>query len=183
MPKKNENPPAYTTIYWLIQDGKIDPNDLFNFSQLYWPTFVKKDGYVFLKDQYSEEEYKSLTKENENPEYWLNLLTIDEFFSELSDGEDKSVALSKTLAEIWEVKLKKDFPNMTFTVECVWNEEYGDCGLTFYQTDESSTPQENKCFNEIVSPNIKENKIVQSSNGPRPGLSKIRKPRHDEIPQ
>ena len=30
---------------------------------------------------------------------------------------------------------------------------------------------------------IKENKIVQSSVGPRPGLSKIRKPRHDEIPQ
>ncbi|MDP1607690.1 MAG: hypothetical protein Q8L98_00040 [Chlamydiales bacterium] len=71
---------------------------------------------------------------------------------------------------------------MTFTVECLWNEEYGDCGLTFYQTDENSTSQENRCFNEIASPNIKENKIVQSSNGPRPGLSKIRKPRPDEIP-
>jgi hypothetical protein len=183
MPEKNEIHSSCTFIYWLIQDGKIDPTDLFNFSQLFWPSFVKKDGYVFLREQYSEEEYNNLRKENENPEYWINLLTIDEFFSKLPDGEDKSVILSKILAEIWEVKLKKNFPDMAFTIECLWNEEYGDCGLTFYQTNESIALQKTKRFNEIASPNIKENKIVQSSNGPRLGLSKIRKPRHDEIPE
>ncbi len=182
MQKKIEKPPAYTFIYWLIQDRKIDPNDLFNFSELYWPTFVKKDGYVFLKEQFSEEEYNNLTKENENPEYWINLLTIDEFFSELSDGNEKSIALSKVLVEIWGVKLKKYFPDMIFTVECLWNEEYGDCGLTFYQTNESKALHEVEYLNEIASPNIKENKIMQSSNGPRPGMSKIRKPRVDELP-
>lgn len=93
------------------------------------------------------------------------------------------VALSKTLAEIWEVKLKEDFPNMTFKVECLWNKEYGDCGLTFYQTDESSTREETKYFNEIATPNVKENKIAQSSNGLRPGLSKVRKARQNEVPQ
>lgn len=181
MQNEIEKPSAYTFIYWLIEDGKINPNDLFNFSELYWPTFVKKDGYVFLKEQFSEEEYNNLSKENENPEYWINLLTIDEFFSKLSDGEDKSIALSKVLVEIWQVKLKNEFSDMNFTVECLWNEEYGDCGLTFYQIDKV-IPQESICFNEIASPNIKENKIVQSSNGPRPGMPKIRKPRSDELP-
>lgn len=183
MTKQNDLPPLYTSIYWLIQDGKFDPNDLINFSQLFWPTFVQKDGYVFLEEQYCEEEYDYLTKENENPEYWLNLLTVDDFFSELSDGEDKSIALTKILAEIWAAKLKKDFPSMTFNVDCLWNDVFGDCGLTFYQTDESSTQQENNIFYEIARPNIKENKTMQSSEGARSGLPKIRKPRHDEIPK
>jgi hypothetical protein len=182
MQRKNENPPVYTLIYWLIQDGKIDPKDLFKFAELYWPTFVERDRYIFLKEQFSEEEYDELVKRGNNPEYWINLLTIDEFFSELPDGEDQAIALVKTLAEMWRAKLKKEFPDMNFAIECLWNEEYGDCGLTFYQTDGSNIPQNDGCFNEISSPNIKENKIMQSSDGPRPGMSKIRKPRLNELP-
>ncbi len=70
-----------------------------------------------------------------HPEYWINLFTVDEFFSEIPNKEEKSIAFTNVLAEIWKTKLKKEFPDMNFTIECLWNKEYEDYGLTFYQTD------------------------------------------------
>lgn len=167
-------------MYWLIQDRKIEAEALFVFSDIYWPAFIKKDGYIFLREQFSEEEYSGLIKTGTHPEYWINLFTVDEFFSEIPNKEEKSIAFINVLAEIWETKLKKDFPDMNFTIECLWNKEYEDCGLTFYQTDKKKKPGS---FRKIATPHIKENKSEQSTNGPRPGISKIRKPRPDELPQ
>ena len=137
MNTKGEKPSAYTLIYWLIQDKKIDPEILFSFLELYWPTFIKKDQYVFLKEKFSEEEYNRLINEKSNLEYWINLLTVDDFFSETVDAEEKSIALAKILVEIWQTKLKKDFPSMSFTVEYLEDQECGDYGLTFYQTNKN----------------------------------------------
>lgn len=33
---------------------------LFDFLEFFWPTFIKKDGYIFLKEAFSEEEYTFL---------------------------------------------------------------------------------------------------------------------------
>jgi|GEM_PF-396908 hypothetical protein len=182
MDKKIEKPSTYTLIYWLIQDKKIVPEDIFSFKDLYWPSFVQKDSCIFLKEQFTEEEYNRLLQENDNPEYWINLCTIDDFFSELPDGEERSISLVKMLVEIWDAKLKNDFPDMNFTVEGLLNREYGDCGLTFYQSDKNAVQQVAGFFNEMPNPSIKENSIEQSSVGPRPGIPRIRKPRHDEFP-
>ncbi|MES2198602.1 MAG: hypothetical protein V4489_00330 [Chlamydiota bacterium] len=133
MDKKKKMPSVYTSIYWLIQDGKIEPEMLFKFSEFYWPTFIKKDNCIFLKEKFSEEQYDQLVNENHNPEYWINLLMLDDFFSKLEDGDNKSSSLAKILVEIWQAKLQKEFPAITFTVECLQDEECGDCGLTFYQ--------------------------------------------------
>ena len=35
-------------------------------------------------------------------------------------------------AFVWD-KMKKEFPDKSFVVEYVYDKEYGDCGLTFYQ--------------------------------------------------
>lgn len=133
MDKKQENPSNYTVLYWLVQDKKIEPDIFFNFLEIFWPQFIKKDNYVFLKDKYSEEEFLRLVKEKSDPEYWINLLTIDDFFSELENGEEKAKSLANSLVEIWQSKLKKEFPDKSFVVEYVYDKEYGDCGLTFHQ--------------------------------------------------
>ena len=133
MDKKQEKPSNYTVLYWLVQDRKIEPDIFFNFLDLFWPQFTRKDNYVFLKDKYSEEEFLKLSKEKSDIEYWINLLTIDDFFSELENGEEKAKSLANSLAEIWQEKLKKEFPDKNFVVEYVYDKEYGDCGLTFYQ--------------------------------------------------
>lgn len=182
MDKKYKNPSVYTSLYWLIQDKKIEPNLLFDFLELFWPTLIKKDGYVFLEEEFTEEEYKRLIEEKSNPEYWINLLTIDEFFSEMSNWEEKSRVLAKTLVSMWTAKLKKDFPEINFNVQYLCNEECGDYGLTFYQYDKTNVEPSFEGLNDINIPNIKESKIEQSDDGLRPGMPKIRKPRVDEIP-
>lgn len=182
MRKKHEKPSVGTVLYWLIQDKKIEPELLFDFLELFWPTFIKKDGYIFVKEAFNEEEYQQLMNEDSNPEYWINLLTVDEFFSEMSNWEEKSSTFAKALVSMWTEKVKKDFPDMKFTVEYLRNEEYGDYGITFYQTGKDNIRQKNDMATEISAPNVKESKIEQSSSGPRPGLPKIRKPRANEIP-
>src|SRR4051812_4452865 len=98
--EKKFKPKAYDIIYWLIQDAKVDGNQLFDFLELYWPTFTEKDGYVFLKEKYSEEKYNS-TKENH--EFWINFLSVDAYFINSEDQEKQSMDFSKILAEIWRI--------------------------------------------------------------------------------
>lgn len=129
----DKKPSNYTLLYWLIRDKKIEPDIFFNFLEFFWPTFVKKDEYVFLKEKYSKEEFSRLIIEKANPEYWINMLTIDDYFSEIANGEAKSAALAKVLVEIWKAKLEKDFPSINFIVEYLTDKECGDYGLTFYQ--------------------------------------------------
>lgn len=136
MGEENKKPSCYTTLYWLIQDKKIEPDIFFYFLDLFWPKFIKKDGYVFLQDKYSEKEFIRLIQEKSDPEYWINLLTINDFFSlsEESDEEEKKAELfTNSLIEIWKIKLKKDFPDKIFVVQYIYDKEYGDYGLTFYQ--------------------------------------------------
>lgn len=134
MTKKDKKPSAYTLIYWQIQDRKLDPETLFTLLELYWPTFLKKDKYVFLKEQFSDEKYDRLINQKINPEYWINLLTVNEFF-ENSESQNEMIAFINKLIEIWQTKLKNDFPLLNFTVEYLQDPEYGDYGLTFYQND------------------------------------------------
>ncbi len=182
MNQKNVEPSALDEIYWLVQDKKISPETFFNFLELFWPSFAQKNGFVFLKNQYNDEEFRRLINENDNPEYWMNLCLIDEYFSELSNSEQESMKLVKILADIWKVKLKNEFSDMNFVVDCFFDVECGDCGLTFYQvhSDFITTSVQFKGF---ANPIIKENKLVQSVNGLRPGIPKIRKPRNEELPK
>ena len=103
---------------------------------IFWSFFgqiLKKDNYVFLKDKYCEEEFTRLIKENSNPEYWINLITVDDFFLDIENGEKKAEFLANSLVELWQAKLTKDFPDKSFVVQYVCDKEYGDYGLTFYQ--------------------------------------------------
>ncbi len=133
MDKQNKEPSVYTVLYWFFEDKKNDPKILFNFLEFFWPTFTRKDSFVFLKEKFSEGEYNRLISEKVNPEYWINLLTVNDFFAKIPHGDKFATKLAKTLVEIWQAKLKKDFPNLCFTVEFLHDKAYGDYGLTFYQ--------------------------------------------------
>jgi hypothetical protein len=181
MNKEYKSPSVYTVLYWLIQDKNINADIFFDFLEIFWPTFIKDGKYIFLKETYSKEESDRLICENTNPEYWMNILTVGDFFSEIDDGEEKSAILAKTLTEIWKLKLQKDFPSTSFVVECLHDQDHGDLGLTFYQ--KTNTVSNTQPDGTIKSPSIKETKLYLSPSGPRPGNPEIRKARPDEIPQ
>jgi hypothetical protein len=123
----------YDYIYHEIALSKVSTDIYFALLELYWPNFVLYEGFVFLKEKLTEIKFNSLDRQSDNVEYWLNFLTIDGYFENDENGEEKAEALSKILVEIWSTKLKKDFPQLDFVVLYLEDKEFGDYGLTFYQ--------------------------------------------------
>ncbi len=144
MSQKNEKPDVYNIVYYLIQDEVIKPEFLFTMLEIFWPSFITKDGYVFLKETFDANYFSKLSSDGLNPEYWINLLTIEHYFSNLPDWEEKSKVFAKALISLYRAKLKTDFPQMKFVVEYFCDEEVGDYGLTFYQVDDTSEKNEKK---------------------------------------
>ena len=124
---------VYDYIYHNLNNQNINSDIFFTFIELVWPTFFQLDGHIFLKENFSLKKYESLKRENENVEFWLNLILLSPYFENDNFEEQKSQSFSQKLVEIWQVKLKKDFPNLNFIVEYVFDSENSDHGLTFYQ--------------------------------------------------
>jgi len=177
MKKKYEETSIYSKIYWLIQDQKITSGVIFDFLNFFWPNFICKSKYVFIESKFKDSSFKELVEVGVNPEYWINLITVDDFFSDEIFFEE-SMCLVESLSEILSTKLEKDFPALKFTVEYFGNEDEGDCGLTFYQSEIRSILKGNPPF-----PIIKENKIELFDDCSRPGKPELRMPRSDEIPE
>jgi hypothetical protein len=130
----NKNFSLYDYIFHVIQSKNISTDIYFAFLELFWPSFIIYDKYVFLNENFSEMKLSSL-KDKEKIEYWMNLLIIDPYFNEDQDGSKKAGLLVQKLAIIWQTKLEKDFPGKNFIVESIHDGEDGDFGLTFYQSN------------------------------------------------
>ena len=125
----------YDYLFGVSKTSVLSSDIYFAFLELFWPSFVLHEHFVFLKENFSEEKFKGLI-ESENiqeMEYWMNLISIDSYFEGAEDWEQKAEFFSKKLAEIWQVKLTKDFPHLDFIVVPICDSESGDYGMTFYQ--------------------------------------------------
>jgi hypothetical protein len=131
---KGSNFSLYDYIFHIIKFKEIPSDIFFAFLEFFWPTFIVYKNFVILKEHFSEDRIEDLLRQKENIEYWTNLLLTDSFFQDEENGEEKAEFLAKALAESWQAKLQKDFPNTRFTVKCFCDSETGDRGLTFYQT-------------------------------------------------
>jgi len=129
-----EKSDVYNIVYYLIQDRKMDPGLLFTLLDFFWPTFIEKDGYVFLENTFDEQAYMMTIDLKSNPELWINLLTFEGYFSELPYWEEMSIFFAQALIPIWQAKLQRDFPERRFTVRHLCDKEVGGYGLTFFQT-------------------------------------------------
>jgi len=125
---------SFDYIYQQITLNGLSSDLCFAFLELFWPTFILHDSYILLKNNFSESKVDDLKNQNEEKiEYWMNLFTVDPYFEDVEEGFEKAAFLSKKLVEIWQAKLKIQFPNIEFVFESFVDEETGDCGLTFYQ--------------------------------------------------
>ena len=101
---------------------------------LFWPEFYQHNGMIFIKDSFDtktkSEGFFDPAKENHRNEYWINLLSLDNFFE---DGTQKEYEFfGRKLAESWLGKLEMDFPDKTFSIHIVNDDE--DSWVTFHQT-------------------------------------------------
>ncbi|MBA2726694.1 MAG: hypothetical protein H0U49_00775 [Parachlamydiaceae bacterium] len=134
---RNSNKGAAFILFEYIHNemelNKINTDIYFALLEFYWPSFISYKGYVFLKEEFTEEYFNTLESQDSNIELWINLLSIDGYFENDEDWDEKASALSRKLVEIWQLKLKKDFPQLDFVVLYLEDREVGDYGLTFYQ--------------------------------------------------
>jgi hypothetical protein len=123
----------YDYIFHVIKSKKIDDDIFFAFGELFWPTFIVYNNYVFLKENFSKEKFNKLVDTKSRIEFWMNFLSIDPYFEEDDVNQEKAQTFARILVDIWQSKLKKDFPKLQFIVEYLYDDENGDYGLTFYQ--------------------------------------------------
>ena len=123
----------YDYIFHLTKLDKVGSDIYFAFLELFWPSFLVYKDYIILKENFSKEKFEDLIKKEEGIEYWMNLVITDPYFENDEDGKERAKLLAMSLVEIWQEKLKKDFPTRGFIVKYVFDEVSGDYGLTFYQ--------------------------------------------------
>ncbi len=129
----DKNFSLYDYIYHEVFDSKINTDIYFALLELYWPSYVLYDNEVFLKEKLVPRNLEEIKKKSSNYQYWINYTAVDPYFENDDNGDEKAIALSKSLVEIWKIKLKIDFPDRNFTVVYQEDKECGDYGLTFYQ--------------------------------------------------
>lgn len=123
--------------------GMIGSYDLaVGYSLVFWPPFRRFEGYVLREDAFSEASLRDWERkhlgERRTIEATLNHLHIvDLHCNDQTVTEAQCRYLGRTLRAIWAMKLKVDFPDLTF--EVVFNDEPGldllDYELTFWQPD------------------------------------------------
>ena len=109
------------------------------YSLIFWPRFVQFEGYV-LRHGFSVQSlrgFEEATKGNRSAiERVMNQVPVASIHCHVEPTEAQLRYLGRTLKQIWEVKLRDDFPNLRFRVE--FNDEPGfiedEYEVTFWQT-------------------------------------------------
>jgi hypothetical protein len=106
----------------------------------FWPSFVRFEGYV-LRDGFSVESLRGFEKLAENNrisvEATMNHIHIADLHCNVEPTEEQLRYLGRTLRDMWQVKLARDFPALRFQVQ--FNDEpsmvLDEYELTFWQTN------------------------------------------------
>lgn len=79
-------------------------------AKLYWPEFIRVDGWIFVKETFDEAYYLSLLESDNSPaknQFWMNLLEVTGLFENLSLPQ--STVVVNALAGNWNAKLASEF--------------------------------------------------------------------------
>lgn len=112
------------------------------YGELFWPDFVEHDGCVFFAG-FSEASYCGFMEQAKGNKKAVEAVmnhrhVLDLFPSDYANvTKDQMVYLGRLLREIWETKLRRDFPQKTFVVSFAEEpaEDLLDYEVTFYQDD------------------------------------------------
>ena len=108
------------------------------YSLVFWPAFVRFDGYV-LREGFSEESLRGFEKvtarHRASVEAVMNHIHLTDLHCNAEATDAQLRYLGRVLKDIHEVKLRRDFPDLRFTVS--FNDEADlnpiDYQLTFWQ--------------------------------------------------
>ena len=112
------------------------------YGELFWPDFVEHDGCVFFAE-FSETSYRGFMDQTKGNKKAVEAVmnhrhVLDLFPSNYANvSKDQIVYLGRLLREMWETKLRRDFPQRTFVVSFAEDSAEDLLGyeVTFFQDD------------------------------------------------
>jgi hypothetical protein len=137
---RNINGDDFKLYDWIIAEGDIEL--AIGYINLFYPDFLEFEGCVFLAQQFNKSKYEkweNAVKNKREIEASINHIHLLDLFG--SDEVKNKITVNqidyfgKKLREIFEMKLKKDFPTKSFCVDFYTpgNDELIDYQITFYQ--------------------------------------------------
>ena len=123
------NPDNFT--WWSYANMKADIETALGLAKFFYPEIVEIDGCIFIKDNFTHENYNQWKKACKNNkmdlEKAINSYEIKDFFHINSDYEDKYIneqikALGNILKKFWTLSFKERFPCRNIIVEIIEDE-------------------------------------------------------------
>lgn len=105
-------------------------------AKLYWPEFMRVDGWVFVKENFDEAYCLSLLESDNSPaknQFWMSLLEVTGLFENLLLPEATVVA--NALAGSWSAKLASEFGPSFAQARAIVDDEGCEVFVTFGLAD------------------------------------------------
>jgi hypothetical protein len=115
--------------------------DALRYADLFWPSFVERNGMVFLVEEAEvqpdlrdpEETLKRFGGDKSEMERRFNLIEVAMLFADGVEADDDALdQVAAMLRDMWQAKLHRDFPGREFVVE-ILEGELDDPTLRFYE--------------------------------------------------
>jgi len=139
---KWNNGSGIDVVSWIDGIGNFEHG--IAYGRMFWQDFVEHDDCIFFAD-FSQRSYSGFMRQlkgnKEAVEVVMNHQHISDYFPQHEPTKDQVIYLGRLLKEIWQTKLKRDFPSRNVIVEfyeqdCEWIDEYQ---ITFFQPRDEKT--------------------------------------------
>jgi hypothetical protein len=142
------NPGPTAPEYWAFETANLEC--AIGLSELFWPPFIEYNNMVFRGDAPVGPDgarniaswMKSLKGEQAKVEQMLNHTHLVDLFADASreGSPDKIMYLARVVREMWDAKLRLDFPNKSFVVDLYVppTDDISEWQITFYQLGDNA---------------------------------------------
>jgi len=126
-------------LTWLTGVGSYE--HAIAYGALLWPEFVEHRDCVFRANGFSKSNYRSwmsaTSRDKSATEKVMNHVHLCDLFTNSEATAAQRIHIAVMIKDVWECKLRRDFPNRPFVVEVYDCEpgdlDWSDCQITFYQ--------------------------------------------------
>ncbi len=122
--------------HWIAGIGTYE--HAIGYAQIFWPEFIEHDGCVLFAD-FSEDSYRGFLRQTHGNrkavEAVMNHRHIVDLFPNAEKTREQVLYLGRLIREIWECKLRRDFPDRKIIVSFAEAPDVDllDCEVTFFQ--------------------------------------------------
>lgn len=139
---KKANGEMFDLQDWIACEGNI--RLAIGYSVIFWPEFIEYNNCVFIKSHFSQGNYTEWTKSDSIENYMqieeiinhIHILDLFAFEKQEEINYDQVIYLGNILRNIYDLKLKADFPHRQLSVDfndSLETDDLIDFQLTFYQ--------------------------------------------------